>query len=107
MMHGTTNIKKMCVLNSSMTFVRNISRYKENLGETRLQMYIGLHIKYPLPLSDFNGPQIYWTDFRKRLKYQISWKSVQWEPSCSMWTDGRADRQDEDSGRFSKFCQCV
>jgi hypothetical protein len=25
----------------------------------------------------------------KLLKYQISWKSVQWEPSCSMWTDNQ------------------
>jgi len=24
-------------------------------------------------------------------KYQISWKSTQWKPSCSMRTDGRAD----------------
>ena len=27
----------------------------------------------------------------KILIYQISWKSVQWEPSCSMPTDGRRD----------------
>jgi hypothetical protein len=25
--------------------------------------------------------------FEKKLKYQISSKSVMWEPSCSMWTD--------------------
>jgi hypothetical protein len=30
-------------------------------------------------------------DVRKILKYQISWKSVQREPCCSMRTDGRAD----------------
>jgi len=29
------------------------------------------------------------TNFRKILTYKISWKSVQWEPSCSMRTDGQ------------------
>jgi hypothetical protein len=29
--------------------------------------------------------------FDKTLKYQISWKSVQWEPSCSVRTDRRTD----------------
>jgi len=32
--------------------------------------------------------RILWTDFRKILKYRISWKSVKLEPSCSMGTDG-------------------
>ena len=27
----------------------------------------------------------------KKLKSQISCKSVQWQPSCSMWTDGQTD----------------
>jgi hypothetical protein len=68
-------------------------------------MYTGLHVKYPLFLTDCNASGIFSTDFRKTLKYQISRKSVQWEPSCPMRTeDGRTDRHDEVNSRFSQFC---
>jgi len=33
--------------------------------------------------------------FKKKLKYQISWKSAQWEPSYYMWPVRRADRYDD------------
>jgi hypothetical protein len=55
--------------------------------------------KAPLFLSDFNETWILLTDFRKIFKYQISWKCVQWEPSCSM----RTDRHDEDKLLFAIF----
>jgi hypothetical protein len=58
-------------------------------------MYIDLHVKYPLFLSDFNENWIFSTNFRKMLKYKILWKSVQKDPSCSMWRDGQTDRYDE------------
>jgi hypothetical protein len=47
--------------------------------------------KVPLFLSDFNKTRFFRTDFRSILKYQISWKSAQREPSCSMRTDGQTD----------------
>ena len=34
---------------------------------------------------------------KKILKYQISWKFVQWEPSCSMQTAGRTDGRTDTS----------
>jgi len=43
--------------------------------------------------------------FRKIYKYQISRKSVQWKPSCSMRTDRQtqADRHNEANSSFPKF----
>ena len=54
-------------------------------------MYIGGHVKYPLFFSDFNETWIFSTHFRKILKYQVSWKSVQLELSCTMRAEGRTD----------------
>jgi len=46
---------------------------------------------------------------RKILKYEISGKSVEWEPSCSTRTDGRMDgragRHGEANRRFSQFSE--
>jgi hypothetical protein len=59
-----------------------------------IKIYFGLHVKYPVFLTDFYKTWIYWKYFRKKiLKYKISQKSVQWKSSCSMRKDGRMDRQ--------------
>jgi hypothetical protein len=50
-------------------------------------------IKYPLLLSHSNKTWIFLIDFPKLHKYQISWKSDHWEPSCSIRTDGRTEWQ--------------
>jgi hypothetical protein len=52
-------------------------------------MWDCLHVKYPLFLSDFNETWIFSTDVRRKLKHQVLSKSVQWEPSYFMRTDGR------------------
>jgi hypothetical protein len=81
--------RKRCVLISS-TFAWSISNCKSNKAKM-IKMYIGLHVKYLLFLSDFNETLIFSAPFRKTLKYEVSWKSVQWEPSCSLRTDGQTD----------------
>jgi hypothetical protein len=49
-------------------------------------------VKNSFFLSDFNNTWIFSTYFRKILKYQILWKSVQWEQSCSLRLDGQTWR---------------
>ena len=44
----------------------------------------------PLILADFNETCTLSADCLKRLKYEVLYKSVKWEPS-SMRTDGRTD----------------
>jgi hypothetical protein len=54
-------------------------------------MYTGLHVKCPLYWSGFNDTCIFSKKIQKMLKYQLSWKSVQWEPNRSTRTDERTD----------------
>jgi hypothetical protein len=55
------------------------------------KVYIGVLVQYAVILSDFNETWIYRQIFKKILKYKISWKSFQWEQSCSVRTDRRTD----------------
>ena len=67
-------------------------------------MYIRLHEKYPLFLSDFNDTWIFSKDFRKKKKTQIS-NFIQIRPVRAelFHADGRANRHDEANSHFSQF----
>jgi hypothetical protein len=52
-------------------------------------MFVGCRVKCLLYLSDFNPHQNVLIDFCKSPKYEISIKSVWWEPLRFMRTDGR------------------
>jgi hypothetical protein len=56
-----------------------------------IKMYNFLRVKYPYSFSDFNEILIFSTYFRQILRCKISWKSVQWEQSCSIRTDRRTE----------------
>jgi hypothetical protein len=50
--------------------LKNVS-FQEEFSEIWSEMYIGLHVNYPLLLCGFNGTGISSTDFLKILKHQI------------------------------------
>jgi hypothetical protein len=65
----------------------------------RSKLFFFLRIKYPFFLSDYINTRIFSKYFRKILKNQISWKSIEWETSCPM----RIDRHTLRSCRLSQI----
>jgi len=59
------------------------------MGEVWSKTYIVFHVKCRSVLSNSNENCIFSTELQKIFRFQISRKSVQWEPSCPMRTDGR------------------
>jgi len=78
----------MCFLICSITFVWNISHSEKNWARYEQKyilvfMYNTFYSCQILVKLEFSG-----RIFEKYL-YQNSWKLIQWEPSCSMRTEGR------------------
>ena len=76
----------MCFLIFYTTGVRNVSHSKNKWARYDQKCILVFNVNYPCFLSGFNKTWIVLVDFRKLLQCRISWKSVQWEPSCSMRT---------------------
>ena len=95
------NEHKMYDFIFSTNSVRNISHSKKKWAMIR-NIYIGINVKYPFSLSEFNETWIFSTIF-KESSYQISCKSVQWEPRCSIRSERRTDRHDEANSRCWQF----
>jgi hypothetical protein len=69
---------------------------------------MGLRVKYPLFLSDFNETSDFLDRFFEKVhKQQMSWKCIQLYPIYVMRTDRKTDRRGEANRRFSQFCERV
>jgi len=73
----------------STSFVRNISHSKKI--SARYYHKFSREVPVFRIKWKFNILDRFW----KIRKYQISWKSVQWEPSCFMWTGRHTARQSQ------------
>ena len=77
-----------CVLIFPTNFVRNIFHSKKNWARYDRKYILVFMWSNRHSCQMLMKLEIFWTDIRKILKCKIS---VQWEPSCSMRTDGQTD----------------
>jgi hypothetical protein len=69
-----------------------------------MKIYIGLHVKYPLSLSDFNDIWIFWTDFRQILKSQIFYENLSSGKGVVAYRQADMTKL---MVAFPQFCGCV
>ena len=98
------NIK--CVFWFSLQILSEIFLIPRKLNEIWSWMYNDLHVKYSLFLAKFNETWIFSTDFQKNTHNQISRKSIQWEPSCSIRTYRQTWRSWPEDGRNTAETCC-
>jgi hypothetical protein len=94
----------------SATIVTNISISKRKWVKCDQKNYIGLHVKYPLLLSDFNETWIFSTDLGKMSNVKFhenpsSWVAELFHAYRQRQKDIWADRNDDAKSRFSKFSE--
>ena len=100
---GGSFFNKKCVILFSLQLLYENSHSKEKLSGILPWLYIGLHGKYPLLLSDFNKTRIFSTDFRKTLRFHTSRNTVHWETSCSMGTDRQIKKDMTPHGMTNRY----
>jgi hypothetical protein len=71
-------------------------------------MFIGLYVKYPVFLSDFNQIKFSQRIFEKssNIKFYENTSNGNWVVPCGR-ADGGTDRHYETNSHFLKFCKCV
>jgi len=74
------------------------------MSEIRSRMYIGLHAKYPLFVTDFNGIWTFSTNFRKKKSSNIAFHENR-SSGSRVVPCGRTDRHDE--ANFTFFEPCI
>ena len=85
---------KMCVLIFSTNLSQTFFILRRNERDMIKYIYIYIYYsscKVPFILILFKETLVFSTDFRKILKYHISWKSIMWKPSCSVGMEGQSD----------------
>jgi hypothetical protein len=91
-LRGKKLLNVKCVFSFSVQLLSEIFLILRRTERDMIKMYIGLHVKYALFLSDLKETCIFCTDFRKNTQISNFMKiRPQWEPSFSMQTDKRTD----------------
>jgi len=67
-------------------------------------MHIGLHVKYPLFLSNFHETLIFWTDFRRNAQISNLMK-IRLVGAELLYADGQTYGHDKVNNRLSQFCK--
>ena len=92
---NTVTEYKKSVLNLFKIFGLKHFAFWEEFREIVINVrYTELRAECPLFLSRCNETWIFWADFWKAHKYQVQLKSIQWESSCSMRTEGQKNTTD-------------
>ena len=84
---------KMCAFTFSTIFSETFLILRK-LSKIWSKKYAGLHVLYPIFLSELYGTWIFSTDFQKIHKYTISLESIQWDPEL-FHADGQTGRNQQ------------